>query len=158
MNKKFFVLLWIYASWIAAALFYNKKSPSEINSELEKATKSGDDKIKVLFNNFIEIHKNLLHSFKTKLLTTENKEIFNEKKDELISLFWDFKNKAEKIFEEYKVSGKDYANEWLDKLDKFYNEKIDELEKLKDIAPKKIEEAKSKVINYYNEIKSKMKI
>lgn len=157
MNKKLLVLLWVYASWVAAALLYNKKSPSEIKTELVEANKTWEKSFKVLLNNFIEIHQNLLEEFKTRILTEENKELFNEKKDELISILSDFKVKAEKIFEEYKVSWKWYATEWLEKLEKFYNEKIDELEDLKDKAPKKVDEVKSKIINHYNDVKSKLK-
>lgn len=157
MNKKLLALLWVYASWVVAALLYNKKSPSEIKTELDNAKASWDKDLKVLFNNFIEIHQNLLDTLKTKLLTDENRDLLYSKKDEFLSLAVDFKVKAEKVFDEYKDLGKDYTNEWIEKLEKFYNEKLNEIEDLKKKTPEKIEEVKSKIVNYYNEIKSKMK-
>lgn len=157
MNKKLLVLLGIYASWVITTLLYNKKNPSEINKEIEMARKSWEKDIKVLFNNFIEIHQNLLESLKTKLLTDENKKYFNEKKDEFLVLVENYKIKAEKIFEEYKVLGKDYAEEWLVKLEKFYKEKLEELDNLKEKAPEKVEEVKKKLLTHFEEVKKKMK-
>ncbi len=153
MNKKLLVLLWVYASWVAAALLYNKKNPKEIESEIVKAKKSWDDSIKVLFNNFIEIHKNLFNS----LFSTENKALLLKKKEELLQLAEDYKEKAEDIFEEYKGKWKDYAEEWIEKLEKFYNQKLEDLEELKDTAPEKVEQTKKKLIAYIDDLKSKLK-
>ncbi len=157
MNKKLLTLLWVYASWVVAALLYNKKSPAQIKTELDTAKESGEKNIKVLFNNFIEIHQNLLDTLKTKLLTEENKAKFYAKKDDFISLALDFKSNSEKIFEEYKNLGKDYSTEWIQKLEQFYTEKLNEVEELKKKTPEKIEAVKIKIIAYYEDIKSKMK-
>ena len=156
MNKKLLVLLWVYASGVAAALLYNKKTPSQIKEEIETAKSSGDKDIKVLFNNFIEIHQNLLDTLKTRLLTDENKELFNEKKDEFLNLAQDFKVKGESLVQEYRVKWKDYASEWVEKLEKFYNEKLYELEDLKKKTPEKIEEVKWKLLAYFEEVKAKI--
>lgn len=157
MNKKLLVLLWVYASWVVAALLYNKKSPTEIKTELDEANKTWQKSFKVLFNNFIEIHKNLLEDFKVKVLTEENKKLLYTKRDEFLELTEEYKVKAQKIFQEYKHLWKNYADEWLKKLKKFYNEKLDEIEDLKKKAPDKVNEAREKLLWYYNEFKAKMK-
>lgn len=157
MNKKLLLLLGAYASWVAAALVYNKKNPSEIKSELDDARKNEDNNLKVLFNNFIEIHKNLLDDLKAKTLTDENKEIFYKKRDEILSLVEDYRQKAQEVLKEYQLKWKDYAEEWLKKLEKFYREKLEELDELKEDAPEKLEKAKEKLLAYYDEFKSKFK-
>lgn len=157
MNKKLLVLLWVYASGVAAALLYNKKTPEQIETEMKNAQASGEKDIKVLFNNFIEIHQNLLDTLKARLLTDENKQKFYEKKDELVALAQDFRVKWESLVQEYKLKGKDYANEWVEKLEKFYHETLSDLDELKKKAPEKIEEAKSKVISYFDELKVRLK-
>lgn len=157
MNKKLLLLLWGYTAWVIATLLYNKKNPSEIKSELEQAKDSWEDNIKVFFNNFIEIHKNLLDSCKSKVLTQENKLIFEKKKWELLKFAEDYKQKAEVLFQQYSVKWKDYAEEWLEKLEKFYNEALEDLETLKQQAPEKFDQAKTKVTSYFEEFKSKFK-
>ncbi len=157
MNKKFLLLLGAYASWVATALYYNRKTPKDIEAELETAKKSGEKDIKVLFNNFLEIHKNLLEDLKVRLLTEENKELFHKKRGEFLALVDDYKIKASEIAKEYKEKWYEYAEEWLKKLDKFYKEKLDELDDLKDEAPEKIEDAKKKLLTYYNEFRAKLR-
>lgn len=157
MNKKILLLLGAYASWVAAAVLYNKKNPSEIKSEIDNARKNDDNNLKVLFNNFIEIHKNLLDDLKAKTLTEENKEMFYKKRDEFLVLVEDYREKAIKIFEEYKVKWKDYAEEWLKKLEKFYKEKLEELDNLKEDAPEKLKDAREKLLAHYSEFRSKLK-
>ncbi|MDD5770515.1 MAG: hypothetical protein PHE25_06095, partial [Candidatus Gracilibacteria bacterium] len=103
MNKKLLVLLGAYVGGIAAALVYNKKTPQEIKTELEKASVSKERSCKVLFNNFLEIHKNLLEDLKARIDTPKNREYFNNKKDEFLSLAEDYKIKAQEIAEEYKT-------------------------------------------------------
>lgn len=89
MNKKILFLLWIYTSWVIITLLYNKKNPTIIQNELEKTKKSNKSDLKILFNNFIEIHKNLLNDLKDKTLTQENKKLFETKKDKLKELAWE---------------------------------------------------------------------
>lgn len=157
MNKKLLIALWIYASGVATALLYNKKNPSEIKTELDKARNSWDKDIKVLFNNFIEIHKNLLEDLKVRLLTEENKQKFYENKDKFLSLLDEYKQKAQEILKEYQLKWKDYAEEWLKKLEKFYKEKLEELDDLKEEAPEKLEKAREKLLAYYSEFREKLK-
>lgn len=157
MNKKLLLALWIYATWVATALVYNKKTPSEIKIELQKSTSSWGWNFKVLFNNFIEIHQNLLESIKTKLLTEKNKEYFFQKKDEINSKLLDFKINWEKLLEEYKILWKDYSNDFLKKLEIFYEEKIKELDELNKKKPEKIDDIKKGLLNYFEELKEKIK-
>jgi len=157
MNKKIILLWAVYVWWVIATLLYNKKTDKEIQKELLDARTKWEWDFKVLFNNFIEIHKNLLDNLKAKTLTEENKEFINKKKDEFLIFIDDYKEKAQEIFEEYKVLWKDYAEEAIEKLEKFYNEKLNDLEKLKEKAPEKIDEIKSKLITISNDLKSKIK-
>ena len=157
MKKKLLILLSWYTIWVVAALLYNKKNPSQIQLEMEEAKKSWDDNVKVFFNNFLEIHQNLLDSLKTKILTTENKEMFQKKKEELLKFSEEYKEKAQDLFEEYKGKWKDYAEEWVQKLEKFYKETIDNLDDLKEEAPEKYEQTKKKISDYLNDLKSKLK-
>lgn len=156
MNKKLLILLGAYASWVVAALLYNKKNPSEIKSELESARNSWEKDIKVLFNNFIEIHKNLLEGLKTRLLTEENKNLFHQKKDEFLQLSEEYRKKWQEIFEEYKLKGQDYAQEWLEKLEEFYQEKLKDLDMIKENAPDKMQQTKKKLIAYFEDFKNRL--
>lgn len=157
MNKKLLLALWIYATWVAAALVYSKKSPEQIKQELQSANSAWEWGAKVLFNNFIEVHQNLLESLKTRLLTEENKQLFFQKRDEVISKIWEFRETSEQLFEEYKVLWKDKSWELLEKLEKFYEAKLDELEEIKKKTPEKIEEVKNKISEYFEELKAKIK-
>lgn len=157
MNKKLLILLSWYTIWIVATLLYNKKNPSEIQSEMDTAKKQWDDSLRVFFDNFLEIHKNLLDSLKWKVLTKENKLMFKKKKEELLKLADEYKQKAEDLFEEYKSKGKDYAEEGIEKLEKFYKETLDNLDDLKEEAPEKYEQTKKKINNYLDDLKSKVK-
>lgn len=156
MNKKLLILLGAYASWVVATLLYNKKNPSEIKSELDSARNAWEKDCKVLFNNFIEIHKNLLEGLKARLLTEENKNLFHQKKDEFLQLSEEYRKKGQEIFEEYKLKGQDYTQEWLEKLEEFYQEKLKDLDTIKENAPDKIHQTKKKLIAYFEDFKERL--
>lgn len=157
MNKKLLLLLWGYAAGVVATLMYNKKNPSEISSELEQAKDVWDDKAKVFFNNFIEIHKNLLDDLKANIFTPENKVLFEKKKEEFFKISDEYMKKAEILFEEYKEKWKNYKEEWIEKLEKFYTDTLKKLDDVKDVAPEKVEQVKKKITSYFEDIRLKLK-
>lgn len=157
MNKKLLLLLWGYTAGIVAALLYNKKNPSEITSELQTAQDAWQDKTKVFFDNFIEIHKNLLESLKTNIFTQENKVLFEKKKEEFLQIADDYSKKAEGVFEEYRQKWKNYTQEGIEKLEIFYTDALEKLDDIKDKTPERIEQVKKKLTSYFEEIRSKLK-
>jgi hypothetical protein len=46
---------------------------------------------KIVYNNFLDTHKNFLDSLKKNVLTEENKEFFNKKVDEAKELVKEYK-------------------------------------------------------------------
>lgn len=150
MKKTTFIkLLFVYTLWLAVALLQNKKSPSKIKEELNNT--EDKDIFLVIYNNFIEIHKNLFESIKKSLITKENKDLFNEKKELLLNTLDEYNKKAKDIFEEYKEKWADYKDEWIEKLEDFYKNsknKIDDID---------LNKGKEKFLSYIEDLKSKLK-
>ena len=156
LNKKLIVLASAYIAWVFVWILHNKKNPSDLKKELNNSKESKDE-YKVLFDNFVEVHKDLIESLKTKTMTPENIEFINQKKDLLINVLNDYKTEAETILSEFREKGSDYVNTSLKKLEKSYKEKLNELDKIKTDYPEKVEEIKEKLITYFDEIQNKLK-
>gem|GEM_PF-4333413 len=77
-----------------ASLYANKKS-----EDLKKELETKENKFEILFKNFVDIHKKF---FNEKILTPENKKIFEEKKGEFIDVANDYKKKGEELLVELK--------------------------------------------------------
>lgn len=153
MNKKILALVWAYFGWVAAALIYNKKNPSDIKKELDTAKVSWKWGFKVLLDDFIEIHQNMLDNLKSRVLTEENREKFQAKKDEILELIAEYRLQWEKILKDLEVKWKDFALESFKKLEANADEKIKEL---KWKAPEKIDELKEKLRDFFEDLKKKI--
>ncbi len=159
MSKKniFLLAAWYVAGWIIASL-YSKKKPSELKKDLENSKENWEGEFKVMLNNFVDTHSNLLEDLKTHIMTDKNKELFNEKKEELLSLVEDYKKQWVELTEELKVKGKEFLVEASDNLEKLYDEKKEEIAVIKDIAPEKVKGLWKELKETFNEVKKKIKI
>jgi hypothetical protein len=70
---------------MVASLFASKKS-EDLKKELEKS----ENKLETLFKNFVNTQKKF---FEEKVLTAENKKIFEEKKSDFLDLAKEYKAK-----------------------------------------------------------------
>jgi SMC interacting uncharacterized protein involved in chromosome segregation len=77
-----------------ASLYASKKS-EELKNELDKS----ENKLEILFKNFVDTHKKFLNE---KILTEDNKKKFEEKKDKVLKIVDDYKDKAEDLMKELK--------------------------------------------------------
>ena len=81
---------------MVAASVYSKKD-KQLSLELCDKEKNCEDKTKLLLQNFVEIHQNMLDDLKKKYLTDENIKKFNEKKADLMVYLEDYKKEAEQM-------------------------------------------------------------
>ena len=143
MSKKnlFILAAWYVAGWIVSA-FYNKKKPAQLQKDLEKSRNEWEGDFKVMLNNFVDTHSNLLEDLKTHVLTEKNKKVFNDKKDDLLKIVDVYKKQWLELTDELKTKWKVFLTEASEKLENLYEEKKEEIETLKDIAPKKVKKIK----------------
>ncbi len=156
-KKNLFMLAAWYIAWGIISSFYNKKKPSDLKKDLEKSRKDWDGDFKVILNNFIDTHTNLIDDLKSYIMTDKNKKIFKEKKEELLKIVDVYKEQWLELTEELKTKGKVFLSEASEKLTELYEEKKDEIEALKKTAPKKAEELKKNIKETYKDVKSKIK-
>lgn len=158
MSKKnwFILAAWYIAGGIVSS-FYNKKKPADLKKDLEKSRKEWEGDFVVMLNNFIDTHANLLEDLKNHVLTEKNKKIFQEKKEELLTIVDVYKKQWLELTEELKAKGKIFLSEASEKLENLYEEKKEEIEALKEIAPEKAKEIKESLKETYEDIKSKVK-
>ncbi len=158
MSKKniFLLAAWYIAGGIVASI-YSKKKPEELKTELESAKESGKWSFKVIMDNFVDTHANMIDDLKKELLSEKNKAIFNEHKEEIIKIIDSYKEKWNILIEELRVKGKSYIYTTSEKLEELYKEKLSEIEELKWIAPAKVEELKEKLLTSFNDLKNEIK-
>lgn len=157
MLKKniFLLIVWYLVGGLVASI-YSKRNPSDFKKDLEDKKAKGEWEFKLILNNFIEIHSNLIEDIKVKILTDENKAMFNEKKDKILAIVDSYKDRWIELIEELKVKGKDYVLKASKELEKLYLEKKQEIEWFKWIAPEKIQEIKNSLKKVFEEIKEKI--
>lgn len=157
MSKKniFLLAAWYLAGGLVASL-YGKKNPSDFKKDLEDKKAKGEWEFKLMLDNFVETHSNLIEDMKVKILTDENKAMFNQKKDEILAIVDSYKDRWIELIEELKVQGKDYVSKASEELEKLYSEKKQEIEWLKWVAPEKIQEIKNSLKEVFEEIKEKI--
>ena len=158
MSKKniFLLAAWYIAGGIIASLYYKKKM-EELKKELEKSRSEWEGDFKVMLENFIETHTNLLEDLKAHIMTDKNKALFSEKKNEFLNIVDVYKKQWTELIEELKVKWKDFIVEASDSLEKLYEEKKEEIEALKNVAPEKAQESKNSLKETFEEIKEKVK-
>jgi undecaprenyl pyrophosphate synthase len=133
MSKKniFLLAAWYVAGGLIASL-YGKKKPWELQKDLEKSRKEGEGDFKVVLDNFIDTHANLIEKLKKEVLTDKNKELFNSKKDELLKVVDVYKKQWEELVDELKTKWKGFLVEASDNLEKLYDEKVEQIEQIKE--------------------------
>jgi len=156
-KKNIFLLAAWYVAWGIVSALYNKKKPVELKKDLEKSRKSWDGDFKVMLNNFIDTHENLISDLKDYVLTDKNKKIYKEKKDELLLVVDTYKKQWQELAEELKVKWKEFVVEASDTLEKLYEEKKEEIEEIKKVAPEKVKELKEKAKEVVEEVKKEIK-
>ncbi|MFK7779641.1 MAG: hypothetical protein QM490_00625 [Candidatus Gracilibacteria bacterium] len=156
-KKNIFILAAGYIAGGIISSFYNKKKPAELKKDLEKSRKEGEGDFKVMLNNFIDTHSNLLDDLKSHILTEKNKKIFKNKKEELLGIVDIYKKQGLELTEELKTKGKIFLSEASEKLENLYEEKKEEIKALKDVAPEKANKIKESLKETYEDIKNKVK-
>jgi len=138
------------------ATLYGEKKGKKVREDLEEVKWNNEKTKKIVVDNFIDTHKNFLESFKKNILTDENKDFFNKKVDIVKDLVKDYKREWEKLVEELKEKGADYADTAKKELEKLYEDKKSDLKELQNEAPEKIEKVKEKLISKFDEVKAKI--
>jgi len=158
MSKKniFLLAAWYVAGWIVATLF-SKKKPGELKKELKKSREEWEGDFKVMVDNFIDTHSNLIEELKKQVLTDKNKEVFEERKKDLLKVVDVYKKEWLKIVDELKSKWKEYLVEASDSLEKLYEEKKGEIESLKESAPEKAKELAGELKETFKEMKKEVK-
>lgn len=156
-KKNIFLLAAWYVAWGLIASLYNKKKPEELKQELEDSKTTWEGEFKVLLNNFVDTHQNLINDIKAHINNEKNIEFYKAKKEEILKIVDSYKDQWLKLLEELKVKGKTFVSEASIKLEQLYNDKKLEIEAIKEIAPEKLNEIKEKLRLTYEEIKSKIK-
>jgi len=141
----------------AVATLYWEKKGKKVREDLEETNGNSKKAKKIVISSFKETHKNFLEDLKKRILTDENKEIFNEKVDEAKKLVKSYKKDAEKLIDELKEKGETYAETAKEKLEDIYEEKKQDLKNLQDEAPKKAKEIKEQLLAKAEEVKEKIK-
>ncbi len=145
MSKNIFLLAaWYLAGGIISSL-YNKKKPGELKKEIKTSDKDIEKDFKIILDNFIDTHQNLLEDLKTHVATDENKKLFEKKKKELLWVVDSYKKQWIDIADELKVKWKEFLVEASDNLEKLYEEKKEEIENLKEAIPEKANEVKKEI-------------
>lgn len=156
-NKKFFLLAAGYIAGGVVSSLYSKKKPKDLKAELKESKENWEWEFKILLNNFVDTHKNLLLDIESEIMSSKNKALFLEKKAQLLKIADMYKAEGNRLLEELKVNGKSYLIEASEKLETLYKEKKAELEELKQISPQKAIELKENLMEAFEEMKAKMK-
>lgn len=155
-KKTMFLLATGYILWWLVASLYVKKTGSTLRKNIETAKENWEGSFKVLANNFVETHSNLLDNLKEEIMTEENKAIFNEHKEEIFKILDSYKSKWTVLLKELKTKWESYKAEATKKLKDLYEDWIESINEMKDIAPKKAQELKKKLKWVFEEIEEEI--
>ncbi len=158
MWKKLLMLIAWYIAWSTVTWLYADKKWSEVQKEMKKERlKWWDDKTYFL-EYLLNIHKRFFWDVKEKILTPENKEFLETKKEEAMDVIWEYRIEAEKLLEEAKTKWKDYLQIAYKNLEEFSQLKADEGEKrLKDLWKKVVNEFQNNFQQMIEHLKSNYK-
>ena len=158
MSKKniFLLAAWYVAGGIVATLF-SKKKPGELKKELKKSREEWEGDFKVMVDNFIDTHSNLIEELKKQVLTDKNKELFEERKKDLLKVVDVYKKDWLKIIDELKLKWKEYLVDASDNLERLYEEKKWEINDLKNVAPERAKELAGELKESFKEMKKEVK-
>lgn len=151
MKIKDLFLVWAsYVAWNLVASLYASKKWKDLEKEI---IKDKDNALKIVWNNFLDIHKKLFKDIWLEISVTD----IEAKKKELLEIIDDFKAKWEVFLKEFREKGSWYIDEITPKLEKLYEEKKDIIEKYREEIPEFIEDSKKKLRKYLDDIRKEMK-
>ena len=156
LNKKISLLLGYICGAVVTSL-YNKKKPSDLKRSLNKNEAFSKGNFKVLFDTFIETHKNFLSDVESSLISEQNKEKFETKKQDILDFVDDYKDEAYNMVAHLKTKGKEFFSQAVDKIEELYHETLSSVECHTDATSKKGEECKKKLFASFEEIKGEIK-
>ncbi|MCT4616695.1 MAG: hypothetical protein N4A38_00625 [Candidatus Gracilibacteria bacterium] len=159
MKKKNLFLLGLgYFGGVTVASLYSKDRGPKLKEDLEVAHNSDDKSIcKVLFRNFIDIHREVYEDTKDVIINEENIALYNQKKEEFLTLLDDYKAKGEEELSKLKDLGETYSKEALKKAEEYYEEKLAEINEFKGEIPELVEEYREKLVKYLKQLHKKIK-
>ncbi len=128
-GKKLLLLLGGYVVWNVVNSIYNNTKWKDLKKEMKIAKKSWFDSKKVVINNFLETHKNILDSLKKDVLTEENIALFNKKKEDALSVINEYKKSWEELLKDLKWKWSDFVNSAKDEISDIYEEKKSKFKK-----------------------------
>jgi len=140
------LLLWGYVVWNIVNSLYNDTKWKELKKEIKQANKDWYDSKRLIVDNFIETHSNLLKWLKKDILTEENIAYFNDKKDEAIKIVDEYKKKWEEVLSDLKWKGTDFVGSKKDDISDLYDEGKKTFEKAKIKTPKQVKKLKDKLM------------
>lgn len=146
LNKKLLLILWGYVAWNIVSSIYNDKKWKDLRKEIKVAKTSWTGSNRIVVDNFIETHKNILESLKKDILTDENIALFHEKKDEAIKVVEEYKKSSEDFIKNIKDKWTDFIDSKKEEISDIYDEKKSNFDKAKIKAPKKIKKIKDNLI------------
>lgn len=145
-NKKMLLVLGGYIAWSIVNSLYNDTKWKELKKEIKQAKKDWYDSKRLIMDNFIETHSNLLRSLKKDVLTDENIAYFNEKKEDAKKIIHEYKIKWEEVFSDLKGKGTDFVESKREDISELYDEGKKTFEKAKIKTPKELKKIKDKII------------
>lgn len=126
MSKKLFMLVaWYVAGSVVTWLFAEKKW-QEIKQEMQKAEKTGNDWVKVLFGYLLNIQKKFFWEVTENVVTPERKEMIQEKQKEIMDLISEYRIDAEKMMQWFQQQWAWYVQKAYEELEKFSKLKTEE--------------------------------
>ncbi len=157
--KKLFYLAMGYLAWNAVSSLYWTKKWKELKKDMKKASDTKHDPKMVLFENFIETHKNFFSELKDIIESEESKQFLEDKKDDILGLIERYREDSEWMINELKWKWKKYIGEISLKLEEFYKEKKKEGEEYLSStwAKEELVYFKEKLGQVYEELKAKIK-
>ncbi len=107
---------------------YNKKNASDLKQSLNTSELVSKKNFRILFDSFIETHKNFLHEIEVQLASQENKEKFEAKKTDILHLVETYKTDAKNMLIQLKAKGEEFASQASKKVEQLSHETLSNIE------------------------------
>lgn len=152
-------LFWLTTGYVVGGIvvsMFNKKRGITLRKELEEAKEKWEGSFKILFDNLVATHSSMFDTAKEEIMTEENIELFNEKKEEFLKLLNTYKAKGNVILRDLKKKWEWYMDEAKKRIEELYEEWVDNINNMKAIAPRKAQELKRNLKKLLVEIQDEM--
>lgn len=141
-----------YVAGIAVALKYAKKTPAQIEADVKK----GKDKLTILWENLVSIHKSALADVKEAAWNPETQAYVEKMKVKLETLVDDFRKEAVAKLEELKLQGKDWAGAAQEEIQRIYDHRMTYLKHAKELSVDAAAKLKSEMEEAYAWLKKQV--